>query len=400
MGPLAGIKVIDLSRFVAGPFCSLLLADMGAEVIKVEPPEGDDARYLGSAFLGGESALFLSLNRNKKSLVLDLNKGEGRKVLLHLVKDADVFLENYRPGITTELGIDYENLQKVNPRLIYCSLVAFGEEGPYQKRPGLDMIFQAMGGIMGISGEPEGRPMRPGFPAVDSSSGIMGAYGILLGLYQREKTGQGTKITLALLDNAIAIQTTILSLYFATGKNPPRLGNASPFTLAQDFQTRDGYITISLPNKKFWRKFCEIVNLPELAFDPRFDTNQKRVEHREELDKLCQGIFLEKTTAAWLEILMKAGVPCSPVNTYEDVFRDPQVQFNQVVATLKHPTAGEIKVARSPLKIEGQLMLGEKKPPPLLGQHSQEILEELGYSEAEIKTLTEKGVITPRYSPG
>ena len=392
--PLAGIKIIDLTRFIAGPFCTMLLADMGADVIKIEPPGGDDSRDAGADFLGGESALYISVNRNKRGLCMDIRKERGLRIFLELIKDADVLIENYRPGMTEKLKIEYNRLREINPRLTYCSLSAFGAEGPYRTRPGLDIVFQAMSGIMGISGEPNGRPMRPGFPVVDFSCGVMAAYGILLGLFQREKTGKGMKIDLSLLDHAILIQASIIGLYFARGKNPPRFGNASHYTLAQDFKTKDDkYICVSIANEKFWRKFCEVINIQELLTDPRFNPIKTRVENLSILTTILQEKFSEKNSHEWAHHLIKEGIPCSLVNTYEDVFCDPQVQYNKIILEIDHPTAGKVKVLRSPLKLNGNLMLGKKEHPPLLGEHNREILHELGYNDDKIRIFEREGIM-------
>lgn len=397
--PLKGIKVLDLTRFIAGSLCCMLLGDLGARVIKIEPPLGDDARYVG-ANPGEESPLYGALNRNKEGIVLDLTKEKGQEVFFRLVRDADVLVENYRPGITEDLGINYEKVKEVNPSIIYGSITAFGDQGPYRLRPGLDMIFQAMSGIMGISGEPTGRPMRPGFPAVDAAGGIIMSWGITAALYEREKTGKGRKVDFVMLEGGIFIQATVISLYFATGKNPPRMGNASPFGLAQDFQTKEGaYIAISVPSQKFWRKLCTTLGLPHLVNDPRFTTNAKRVENQPELARICQEVFFQKTAPEWLEILQKDGIPCGPVNTYEDVLKDPQVQYNQIVYPLAHPLLGKIKTLRSPIKFDGEPLLGEGKHPPLLGEHTAAILRELGYSPAEIELLEETEVTKPKFSP-
>lgn len=392
--PLENIKVLDLTRFIAGPFCSMLLGDMGADVIKIEPPTGDDARNVGRDLIGGESSIFLQLNRNKRSLCLDISRDKGLRVFFELVKDADVIIENYRPGTTQNLGIDYNRVKAVNPGIVYCSLSAFGHTGPYSKRPGLDMVVQAMSGIMAISGEPDGKPMRPGFPAVDSSSGIMAAYGVVLGLFSRQRTGKGMQVNLSLLDHAIAIQCTIVSLFFARNCNPPRLGNASPFTLAQDFETKDGrYITLSIGNERFWQRFREALQSRELFDDPRFETMEHLLDHMDDLVKICRKRFLEKDGKDWEKRLIRGGIPCSLVNTYEEVFANEQVKHNQVVFEVAHPTAKKLKQVRSPLLLNDEIMTGRGVPPPLLGEHSREILRESGCDENEIENLEREGII-------
>ena len=317
---LNGIKVIDLSRFLAGPYCTVLLADMGAEVIKVEGAGGDETRTIGAAMSGDDQALFSSLNRNKKSICLDVMVPQGLELLYELVRKADVFIENYVPGTTRDLKIDYECLKKINPELVYCSISAFGNSGPYMNRPGLDIVIQAMSGIMGISGDPEGGPMRPGFPVVDMSTGAMAAYGILLGLFRKERTGKGMKVDLSLLDQALAIQSPITSMFFSSGKNPPRLGNASPFTLATDFKTKDGrYVAVSIGHNGFWKRFKKILNSETLDSDPRFTTLADAFGNMKDLVPICQEKFLEKDGSIWEEMLINGGIPCSLIKQYDEI---------------------------------------------------------------------------------
>lgn len=393
-GPIHGIKVLDLTRFIAGPFCSMLLSDMGAEVIKIEPLSGDDTRNVDAYLIGGESSVFLSLNRGKRSLSMNLEHGETLEVFLDLVRSADVVIHNYIPGKDADLGIDYESVRRVNPGIIYCALSAFGDSGPYRNRPGLDMVLQAMGGIMAITGEPEGRPMRPGFPVVDATSGIMAAFGIALALFDRQKNGKGTVVDLSLLDHTIAIQTTIASLYFAKNENPPRLGNASPFTLAKDFETRDGrHITLSIGHEGFWQRFRKVLGCRQLTEDSRFDSFNKIYHNMEDLTEICKKRFLEKDGKDWETILVEGGIPCSLVNTYEQVFDDKQVKHNQMVFELEHPTAEKIKQVRNPLIMDKEMMMGNGLPPPLLGEHSREILLGSGYDNERIDFLKAKGFI-------
>lgn len=383
---LNGIKVIDLSRFLAGPYCTMLLADMGAEVIKVEGAGGDETRKMGPKIPGEDSALFSSLNRNKKSICLDIMEPQGLELLYELVRNADVFIENYVPGTTRKMKIDYERLKRINPKLIYCSISAFGNSGPYMNRPGLDIVIQAMSGIMGISGEPKGPPMRPGFPVIDMSTGIMTAYGILLGLFRKERTGKGMKVDLSLLDQAIALQSPIINIFFSSGKNPPRLGNASPLTLATDFKTKDGrYIAISIGHNGFWKRFKKILNLEILNSDHRFTTLADAFVNTKDLVPICRKKFLEKDGSIWEEMLIKGGIPCSLIKQYDEILNDPQVIHNKVTQELEHPVNEKCKAVKTPLTIDGELMIGNKQGAPLLGEHTNTILKELGYSEDVIE---------------
>ncbi len=383
---LNGIKVIDLSRFLAGPYCTMLLADMGAEVIKVEGAGGDETRIIGPAMSKEDPALFSSLNRNKKSICLDVVLPKGLELLYKLVGNADVFIENYVPGTTRELKIDYECLKKINPKLIYCSISAFGNSGPYMNRPGLDIVIQAMSGIMGISGEPNGRPMRPGFPVIDMSTGSMAAYGILLGLFRKIRTNKGMKVDLSLLDQALALQGPVISMYFSSGKNPPRLGNASPFTLATDFKTKDGrYVAISIGHNGFWKRLKKILNSEILNSDHRFTTLADAFGNMKDLIPICEKKFLEKDGAIWEEMLIKGGIPCSLIKQYDEILNDPQVIHNQVIQELEHPVSEKCKAIKTPLTIDGELMIGEKIDAPLLGEHTSTILKELGYLEDDIE---------------
>lgn len=390
--PLSKYRVLDLTRMVSGPYCTMLLGDMGAEVIKVEPPAGDDTRYLGPPFISGHSAMYLSLNRNKKSIVLDLTQPAGQQVFLRLAREADVVVENFRPGITSKLGIDYAAVRQVNPRVIYCSLTAFGETGPYRDKPGLDLVFQAMGGLMSITGEPEGKPVRAGAPVVDTSSGIMAALAIVSALLKRENTGCGEQVNLAMLDIAIAIQAPVCSIYFATGQNPERLGSASPFAFSQDLKTADEYIAVSAPNQKLWRVFCQAIGAEALITDPRFNTNAGRVVNRQALTHELEKILVQKPASEWLALLEAAGVSCGPVNTYREVFTDPQVLHREMVVNMEHEAIGKFQVTGNPIRLAGS---PEQvyKPPPLLGEHTWTVLVQSGYQPEQLRELVARGVI-------
>ncbi len=392
-GPLAGFRVLDLSQFLAGPYCSMMLADMGAEVIKVEPREGDGTRQFGPPYIQDQSAYFLSVNRNKKCIILNLTTDRGRKIFLDLAERADVVLENFRPGVVTELGLDYKTVYQRNPRITYCSISAFGQEGPYRDRPGIDLIFQALGGVLAVTGEEGGPPSKVGFPVADVTAGLFAANGILLALLARERTGVGQKVEIAALDTLLAVQATNLSYYFATGQTPGRLGSASPFLVpAQYFQTRDQVINVSIPTDRFFRRLCVALELGHLQDDPRFSSVSQRLVHRHELIPLLQAKFRKNTCQEWLTILAGQGIPCAPCYDYGDLIRDPQIVHNDMLAEIEHPTAGQIKVTGIPIRLSqtpGQL----RSPPPLLGEHTEEILADLGYKAAEIEGLRNAAVI-------
>lgn len=390
--PLDGIKVLDLTRLMVGPFCTMMLGDMGAEIIKVELPQGEDTRHMGAS-IKGESALFLGLNRNKKSITLNLKTTEGKGIFFKLVSQADILVENFLPEVIERWGIAYPAVAEINPKIIYISITGFGEKGPYRDKPSLDLIIQGMAGMMSITGYPGGPPTRVGTSIADIITGIFSAYGAMIALYIRERTGIGQKVEISLLDSLISLQTPRISQYFATGLNPARIGSASPFLSPIDtFETKDSYINISVFNDKLWSRFCQKLGIEPLVRDPRFDSNAQRLQHREELTGILQAIFKEKNTVEWLNILEEEGIPCGPINSYEEVFSDAQTIKNEMVVELEHPIAGKIKVTGLPVKLQetpGSIRL----PPPTLGQHTQEVLTQLGYSPAEIDHLRAKGVI-------
>ena len=394
--PLEGIRVLDLSRILTGPFCSMILADLGAEVIKVEMPgRGDDTRVWGPPFIKGESAYFLCLNRNKKSITLNLKNEKGREILYKLVQKCDVFLENFKPGVTKRLGVDYETICKINPRIIYCSITGFGQSGPYRDYPAYDIVIQGMGGLMGITGEPDRPPVRIGVAITDIGAGMYAAIAILSALIAREKTRKGQWIDVSLLDSTVSWMTYMAANYFATGIVPKRMGSAHPNIVPyQCFKARDGkYLTVAVGNDRIWKNFCEALGLENLVENPKFATNPKRVENRDKLIPILEKAFLSKTRDEWIEILLKKGVPCGPVYTMDEVFRDPQVLHRKMLVEIEHPKVGKIKQIGIPMKFSetpGEI----KVPPPLLGQHTEEILKNLlGYSEEEINQLRSEEVI-------
>jgi len=392
MQPLEGIRVLDLSRVLTGPFCSMILADLGAEVIKVEMPgTGDDTRAWGPPFLDNESAYFLCINRNKKSIVLDLKSEKGKVVLFELAKKCDVFLENFSPGVTGKLGVDYENVRKANPRIIYCSISGFGQTGPYRNRPAYDIVLQAMGGLMAITGEPDRPPIRIGVAITDIGAGMYAAIAILAALTVREKTEKGQWIDISLLDGTVSWMTYMAANYFATGKVPERMGSAHPTIVPyQCFETMDRkYLILAVGNDRLWRNLCRALNLRDLAEDPRFATNPERVKNRAQLIPRLSEVFLSKTRDDMLQILMREDVPCAPVYTMDEVFSDPQVLHRDMLVEMEHPTAGKIKQIGSPIKLSGTPVRIEA-PPPLLGQHTEYILRKvLGYTYEDVQRFKE-----------
>ena len=391
---LDGIKVLDLSRALAGPYCTMMLADMGAEVIKVEMPgTGDDSRAWGPPFVEGESAYFMSINRNKKSITLDMKGSKAIEIIIKLIKGSDVLVENFRPGAMERLGLAYQQVKAVNPRLVYCSISGFGQNGPYRMLPGFDQVLQGMGGLMSITGEPDGPPVKVGVPIADITAGMFAAYGIAIALFTREKTGSGQMVDISLLDSQVALLTYRAGSFFASGEIPRRVGSGHPVIVPyQAFKARDVYINIAVGNDQLWGKFCKAVGLEGIVNDPRFATNAKRVQNRDEVVKAVGDLIATKNGEEWLKILTDAGIPCGPIYTVDKIFSDPQVIHRQMVAELHHPKAGTIKVTGNPVKLSDTP--GEPSvAPPLLGQHTQEVLEGLGYSAKEIEELKQAKLI-------
>ena len=393
MRPLDDLIVVDLTRALAGPYCTMMLADLGARVVKVETPDGgDDTRGWGPPFYDGESAYFLSINRNKQSLALNLKDRRGRDLLLRLACRADVLVENFRPGTMDRLGLGYATVREMAPRMVYCSISGFGQTGPYRERAAYDLIVQGMGGIMGITGEPDGAPMRVGVAIADICAGMFAAYGILAALRVRERTGTGQWVDAAMLDGQVAWMTYMGANYFATGENPPRVGSAHlnlvPY---QPFPTRDGFVNVAVGSEGLWHKFCEALETP-IATDPRFATNADRVRHREVLIDMLMPVFARRTTAAWVERLLRAGVPAGPIYRMNEVMEDAQVRHREMVVEVEHPRAGRIRVNGVPVKFS-ETPGGVVAPPPVLGEHSEAVLRELGCDIAEISALRRDGVI-------
>ncbi len=392
----AGVRVLDLSRMLAGPYGSMLLADQGAEVIKIEEPDGGDPmRVMGPPFLpDGASAYFLAINRNKKSVALDLTKPSGREVFLDLVRMADVVWENFRPGIMERLGCGYDALAEINPRLIMCSISAYGPDGPYRDWPAFDLALQAMGGALTLTGEPGGPPVRMGLPMGDLAGGMFGAFAVAGALFRRSVTGRGAHVDLALLDCQVSLLTYIAQYFWTDGRVPGAMGSAhSSVVPYQALATRDGNLIIAVFTEKFWAAFCRAVERPQWAADPRFLTNRDRVRHRDALIPLVEALFATRTTAEWLTRLQAEGVPATPIQGVDRVLADPQVKQREMVVDLRHPVHGALPTLGTPIKVDGARGL-DVAPPPTLGEHTDAVLADiLGYPTDRVAALRASGVV-------
>jgi crotonobetainyl-CoA:carnitine CoA-transferase CaiB-like acyl-CoA transferase len=393
--PLDGVTVLDLTRVLSGPYCTMLLADMGARVIKIEQPgRGDDTRAWGPPFVAGESAYFLSINRNKESVCLDFKRREGRELLERLIARADVLVENFRPGTLDRAGLGFDALSAKFPRLVYCAISGFGRTGPRRNMPGYDAVIQAEGGLMSITGPGDGSPYRLGVAIADIVSGMFAAQGVLLALLARHRTGRGQLVDVAMLDSVVALLTYQAGIYLNCGAVPRRMGNRHPTIVPYEtFEAADGDVVLAVGNDQQWRRFCEVAELGALATDPRFAANPDRVTNYEALRPLIAGRMRERTCAAWIERLTGADVPCGSVRGVDEVLGDPQVAARGMVETLLHPSAGTLGLLGVPVKLAetpGQV----RTPPPLLGQHTTRVLRgDLGVSHQEIEALRAAGVI-------
>ena len=390
---LDGIRVLELTNFMAGPYAGMLLADMGADVIKVENPRGGDFARQNPPFLNGESVGFMAINRNKRSLTINLKHPRGRDIFLSLARDADVVLENFRPGTMRDLGIDAATLQAINPHLIFCSASAFGQAGPYSQRAGLDLIAQGMSGLMSITGEPGGRPVKVGVPVADLTCALFCVYGILSAIIARQKTGHGQVIDGNLLEAAIALEIWETSGYFATGQTPGPLGSAhrtsAPY---QAVRTSDGAITIGAATPNTWQALCRTLGRPELATDERFADNPRRKANESALIEAIEAITTTKTSDHWHAALEAAGVPCGGLNDIAAVAEDPHLRERGFIIDVEHPKAGPTRATGFPVKLS-ETPATLRRPAPVLGQHTHEILSELGFGEEEFEALQETGVI-------
>ena len=395
LGPLDGIRVLDLTRVLAGPYCTMFLGDLGAEVVKVEQPGvGDDTRGWGPPFVGGESAYFLCVNRNKKSITIDLKSQDGVTLLRRLAERADVLIENFRPGAMERVGLGEKDLRANNPRLIYASLSGFGADGPMSDAPGYDLIVQAWGGLMSITGMPEGDPTKVGVAIIDLVAGLMLGKAIVSALFAREQLGIGQKIDTSLLEAEVACLINVGSNYLIEGKIPGRWGNAhSSIVPYQSFKTADGYVVIGVASEGIWQRFSKAIGRGELADDPRFAKNSDRVQNREVLTATLSEGFLGRETDAWMKLLNEAEVPCAPVQTIDQVFKAPQVLHREMLVKVEHPTAGTVPMAGIPVKFSAT-PASIRLAPPTLGQHTEEVLTSwLGIERTEIEELKRKSVL-------
>lgn len=392
-GLLDGIRVLDLTRVLTGPYCTLMLGDLGAEIVKVElPGKGDDTRAWGPPFLGGESAYFLSVNRNKKSVTVNLKAEAGREIGLKLAARSDVLVENFAPGVAERLGLGYDDIAAVNPRIVYCSISGFGQGGPSRDLPAYDIILQGLGGLQGITGEPGQAPVRIGVAVADIAGGMFAAYAVAAALLRRERTGKGERIDVSLLDAQLAWLTYMAGYYFATGRDPERAGSRHPQIVPyQAFATADGYVNVAVGNDSIFQRLCGAIERPDLAQDARYATNPARVSNRGALEPLLEKVFATRTTADWLARLNEHGVPAGPVSRISDIVEDAQVRARGMVLTLDHAKAGGIRQFGQPFKTADER--GPPTPPPLLGEHTDEVLASLGYDVGRIGELRRAGVV-------
>jgi crotonobetainyl-CoA:carnitine CoA-transferase CaiB-like acyl-CoA transferase len=391
-GPLKGCRVIELAHIMAGPACGLMLADMGADVVKVEKPRGDDTRQSLPPDINGESAAFMMMNRNKRGIVLDLKHEKGKAALRHLLKGTDVVIENYRKGTMEKLGLGYDTLKRDNPGLIYCEISGFGRDGPYAERGGFDLIAQGMAGIMSITGEAPGRPpVKVGAPISDITAGILAAMGIAAAFAHKLRTGEGQRVDTSLFEAAIVHTYWQSAIAFATGVSPGPMGSAHPLNAPyQSFPTADGWINIGAANQANWERLVALIGEPQLKDDDRFVTNDRRMANRGELEEVLNDIIRRKTTDQWLAILDAGGLPAGPVLSITEMHRDPQALAREMIVETDHPVAGPVKAIGLPVKFHGTPG-GSVRPAPRLGQHTREVLVESGFDEVQIRGMLADG---------
>jgi formyl-CoA transferase len=402
MRPLNNIRILDISRALAGPYCTMMLGDLGADVIKVERPvSGDESRGWGPPFVGkpygpypGESAYFIAANRNKRSLTVNIQTSEGQEIVRRLTGISDVLVENYRTGALDEMGLGYPDLHRLYPKLIYCSISGYGRTGPFAERPGYDAILQAEGGMMSITGPVDGTPSRVGIPIIDITSGMFASTAILAALHAREITGEGQLVDISLFDSHIALLANVASNYLVGGSPPRRLGNAHPNLAPYEaFSARDGWFILGAANERQWALLCDMLDRPDMKTDSRFAANRDRVANRELLVEELNKIFSQRDVNDWLADLMKADLPCGPINSIPQVFSHPQAQARDMTLESEHPTAGTVRLTGFPYKLS-ETPAEIHRPPPLLGQHNEEVLTSLlNYSPEDVASLRKKGAI-------
>lgn len=394
MQPLSKMKVLDLTHVLAGPYCTMVLGDMGAEVIKIEQyPDGDAIRTM-APFQNGLSYGFSMINRNKKGMRLNLKTEKGKEILYRLVEEADVFIENFRPGTAKRMGIDYETLQKYNPNIIYCSLSGYGQTGPLRERGGLDIMAQGFSGVMSMTGEEGGRPVKVGIPIHDIGAGVTALYHILLAYIHKLQTGEGQYIDVSLVDSVLAWTVWEAAAYFGKGEIPMPQGSRhrriAPY---QGFKTKDGYILLGVVNQKMWRNFCEhVVNRPEWFDDPRFASESDRVDNVKELEKCIEEVLQQQPSQYWLEKLEAVGIPCGPIHFYDETLNHEQIKAREMIVSYEHPVAGAMKMLGFPAKMS-KTPAKLRYPAPMLGEHTEEILKGLNFTQEEIEELKAQSVI-------
>ena len=392
--PLDGVHVLDASQGAAGPTCAMLLADMGAEVVKIEPPGGEWGRGLGPPFAGGAAVAFLAMNRGKRSVVIDLKRPGAAEVMLRLAGRSDVLIESLRPGVADRLGIGYQAMSERNPRLVYASISAFGQDGPWRDRPGVDGVIQAMSGLMSVTGTADGPPVKVGVPAADMTGGFLSALGIVAALLARVTTGRGQRVDLSLLDALLAFQLVPLSMYLASGERPVPQGNAAPYAAPNEvFPTADGYVMVAAYTPDRWQRLCSVLGVPELADDPRFDTNGKRVRARPALREILEPLFRALTTAGWIAALESADVMCAPLLAYPELATEKHVEGSGMLVGAAHPEIGEIRGPRNPVRLSESPGADGGGTPLWPGEHTCEVLAEYGFGPDEISSLTAAGVV-------
>jgi crotonobetainyl-CoA:carnitine CoA-transferase CaiB-like acyl-CoA transferase len=393
-GPLAGLTIVDLTRVLSGPYCTMLLADMGARVIKIEHPgRGDDTRAWGPPFVGEESAYFLSINRNKESVTLDFKTAEGRRILNQLISKADVVIENFRPGVMGRLGFDYASLGKRHPRLVFCSISGFGQDGPRRDHAGYDAVIQAEGGLMSVTGEADGRAFRVGVAVTDMVAGLLAAQGIVLALFARERTGRGQQVDISMLDGVISLLSYHASIYLTTGGESRRVGNRHATIAPYDtFSAADGELFLAVGNDEQFKRFCAAAGLQQLPEDQRFSTNPLRVASEAALKDIIEPVIRKRKREDWIRDLARAGVPCGAVRSVSEALSDPQVSARRMIEAVEHSVLGSMKVLGTPIKLSDTAP-EIRTAPPVLGQHTDSVLSELGYGTSDIARLREQAVV-------